>query len=234
MRILGIDTATWTASVGVVANGDVLGERSVGASLSHGLSLLPLIQGVLHDAGLQVAQLDGVAVSIGPGSFTGLRIGLSTAKGIAFAHGLPVVGVRTLLALAAVANLDEGRVCPMLDARKGEVYAALFQVESGVPRCLIPESVLRADAWLSRVDGPCTFLGDGVGALGEANSAGQWTVLPFDRFHPRGAVVAALGAERLYRGDGDDLAALEPLYIRPSEAELNSCPSRFDSAGRVG
>lgn len=221
MRVLGIDTATWTASAGVSADGAVLAERSLPAAPSHGLSLLPLLEEVLAGAGLGWRDLDGIAVSIGPGSFTGLRIGLSTAKGIGFAQRLPVVGVPTLHALARVADARAGWVCPLLDARKGEVYTALFQVQDAEATCAVAECAVSLEAWLPRLPEQCTFLGDAVGMLaGRGGAHPGWTVLPFDRFHPRGGVVAALGARRIAAGDGNDLAALEPFYVRPSEAEL--------------
>ncbi len=221
MRVLGIDTATWTASVGVADGEAVLAEVSRRAAPSHGLSLLPLIEEVLAVAGLRGADLQAIAVSIGPGSFTGLRIGLSSAKGLAFALGLEVTGVPTLEALAHVPRLEKGLVCPMLDARKGEVYTALYEASGGALHCRLPECAVEIGRWLRRLPGPCVFVGDAVEIL-ERQAAGSWegTALPFAEFHPRGGVVASLGARRLGCGEAGELAALEPRYLRPSEAEL--------------
>ncbi len=221
MRVLGIDTATWIASVGIVDDGRRLAQRSRGASPSHGLSLLPLIDEVLDESGLSLEELDGVAVSIGPGSFTGLRIGLSTAKGFAFASALRLVGIPTLESLARVAAVGEGLVCPLLDARKGEVYTALYRAQDGELEAVHPECAVRLQVWLARIDGPCTFIGDAAHLVREEN-AGTFPrrVLPFEEFHPLGSMVAEMGARRLSRGEKEDLASLEPLYVRPSEAEL--------------
>jgi tRNA threonylcarbamoyladenosine biosynthesis protein TsaB len=219
MRVLGIDTATWTASVGVVADDEVLAERSLAGSPTHGLSLVPLIEATLSDARLRLSDVHGLAVSIGPGSFTGLRVGLSTAKGLAFACAVPLVGVATLEALALAAETRDGFVCPMLDARKSEVYTALFRMEHGTPAEVVPACAVELRAWLPRLAQPCVFVGDAEPLLREHPllPAGA-TVLPFARFHPRGSIVARLGAPLLHRGAAN--SELEPLYIRPSEAEL--------------
>ena len=218
MRVLGIDTATRTASVGIVEGEELLAERCQAASLRHGLSLLALVEEVLNTAGMAWGDLEGIAVSIGPGSFTGLRVGLSTAKGIAFAQGLPLVGIPTLRALALAADVREGIVSPILDARKGEVYAALFRVEEGQVDYLVEECAMALEAWLSRLPGPCTFIGDAVAMLnGNGDRLGR--ILPFERFFPRGSIVASLGAGALAEGRAANVATLEPLYVRPSEAE---------------
>jgi tRNA threonylcarbamoyladenosine biosynthesis protein TsaB len=229
--LLGIDTATWTASVALVDGDAVLAERSLPTSGSHGFSLVPLIEEVLGHAGATTGDLRGVAVSIGPGSFTGLRIGLATAKGLAFAQRIPIVGVRTLPALALAAGVQDGLVCPLLDARKGEVYAALVEIAAGQAIVRRDEAAAPLAAWLDVIgDRACTFIGDGVSIVADSGRAvPQWTLLPFETHHPRGSVVARLGAERLGAGQSDDLAALEPLYVRPSEAELGRTQS--DRAG---
>src|ERR1043166_1587064 len=126
--VLGIDTATWTAAVGVVRDGGGLAGGGGGTERSHAASLPLLIERVLARAGVMIAEVDGVAVSIGPGSFTGLRIGLGLAKGIVFAGGARLATVPTLEALALAAEAAVGAtVCAALDARKREVYAALFR-----------------------------------------------------------------------------------------------------------
>lgn len=220
MKILGIDTATWTASVGLSRDGEEVAERSLATRGSHGLSLLGMIDELLAAAAWRMSDLQGVAVSIGPGSFTGLRIGLATAKGLAFALGIPLAGIRTLVAMAFAAGVRDGLVCPILDARKGEVYAALIEFRQGAAEVVQPEVAVALERWLEVVGArPCTFLGDAVPLL-QPHLRASWTVLPFDHRHGSGAVTARLGEERIARGDVDGVADLEPLYCRPSEAEL--------------
>ena len=152
MRILGLDTATWKASVGLRIDGQLAAERSRTADGSHAVSLLSLIEEVLQYGSCSVRDLDAVAVSGGPGSFTGLRIGLSVAKGLAYATGACLVAVPTLEALArTVAHLD-GKVCPVLDARKGELYAACFQSSNGVLQRLTDDLLLTAEELLALLD----------------------------------------------------------------------------------
>lgn len=225
MRILGLDTATWRASVGLLIDGRVVVEQSQLAHGSHAVSLLPLIDEVLQKAGCPVGALDAVAVSSGPGSFTGLRISLSVAKGLACAGGLRLVGVPTLEALARTVEQPPGVICPLLDARKGEVYAATFESGPNGWKRLTPDALLTPEALVKTLPVPCVVLGDAVdvyGSLLEEHWGGQVTLLPFETHAPRGGVVARLGWERLRTGTSADMHALEPLYIRPSEAELNA------------
>ena len=223
MRILGLDTATWTASVGLRLDGETIAEESRTADGSHAVSLLSLIEEVLQNGGCSVRDLDAVAVSGGPGSFTGLRIGLSVAKGLAYATGARLIAVPTLEALArTVAHLD-GTVCPVLDARKGELYAACFQSSHGVLRRLTGDLLLTPEGLLKILPTPCVMLGDAVAGYGtflQQHLGAAVTLLPSDAHGPSGGVVAAMADERLRVAESDDLSRIEPRYIRASEAEL--------------
>ncbi len=224
MRVLGLDTATWQATAGVVVDGSVRAERFQAARGNHAVTLLPLIDEVLQAADLTIDDIDGIAVSNGPGSFSGLRVALGVAKGIVCATGAALVAVPTLEALArSVAHVADHRaVCPVLDARKGEVYAAAFQVSRGGCSRLLDDGVFLAEAVLGVLPRPCVMVGDALsayGALFAARLGPQATLLPVDTFGPRGGTVGLIGWERLRAGVRDDAAALEPFYIRPSDAE---------------
>ena len=224
MLILGIDTATQIASVGITRGEEIIAEASNRATSNHTETLLPLIADVLARANVSLRDVAGVGVSIGPGSFTGLRIALGTVKGLAYATGQRVVGVPTLEALASAVSEWEGLVCPILDARKREVYAALFhRNRSGDLTAILPARVSTLNAVLTQISAPCLFLGDGVETYGAAireYCGMRAQLLPFSTHHPRGAVVAKLAWARLSRGESDDVATLVPLYIRPPEAVL--------------
>jgi tRNA threonylcarbamoyladenosine biosynthesis protein TsaB len=223
VRILGLDTATRCASVGVLIDGRVVAEESE-VTGSHAASLLPLIDGVLMRAGCTVRDLDAIAVSSGPGSFTGLRVAMSVAKGLACAAGLRVVGVPTLEALAR-SVAQPGTICALLDARKGELYAAWFEFADGTLRRLAADALLTPEQLVALVPAPCVFVGDAVEAYGDllrGHFGTRATVLPFPSCGPRGGVIAALGLERVQAGQVEDLLTLEPCYIRPSEAERNA------------
>jgi tRNA threonylcarbamoyladenosine biosynthesis protein TsaB len=222
VRALGIETATPIASAAVVDGDGILAERTLRAPGSHAQTLLQLADDVLSAAAVPLDSLDLLAVSIGPGSFTGLRIGLSVAKGLALARGLAVVGVPTLEAYARAAGRRPGAICPVLDARKGEVYAAAFGwhgdalLQRAAPRATAPEQ------FAETLSGPCTLLGDGVDAYFDrwrAALGDRATLIRFADLAPSAVIVARLGIARAAAVGGDDLADLEPEYCRVSEAE---------------
>lgn len=225
MRILGLDTATWRASVGLRAGKAVAVEKSQLADGSHAVSLLGLIEAVLQAGGCTVSDLDAVAVSSGPGSFTGLRISLSVAKGLTYATGARLIAVPTLEALARTVADRDCPICALLDARKGEVYAACFQPTADGLQRLTDDLLLTPEALLDTLPTPCVVLGDGVAAYGDflrRRLGPCLTLLSSDSYGPRGGMVATMGAERLATGKVGDFASFEPTYIRPSEAELKS------------
>jgi tRNA threonylcarbamoyladenosine biosynthesis protein TsaB len=147
---------------------------------------------------------------------------MSVAKGLACAIGLRVVGVPTLEALARSVVAHPGVICALLDARKGELYAACFEAQDGALRRLSADALLTPQQLIALLPMPCVIVGDAVDTYGEflrSHLGARATVLPFPSYGPRGGVVAALGWERIRAGEGEDLPSLEPSYVRPSEAE---------------
>lgn len=220
MKLLTIDTATLTASVGVWVDDQLLVEKRRRVT-THSEALLATIDEVLREAGLEPAALDGVACGAGPGSFTGLRIGLATAKGLCFALGKPLVMVSSLEAIAARAP-DRKRVCAALDAHKDEVYAGVWDVNEGAlstvmePRVLAPSALQRALEPL----GPITLVGDALHRYADVLLVGDIAPLAADDDGaPHAAELARLAAARLRAGAHDDLRSA-PSYLRASEAEL--------------
>lgn len=225
MTVLGIETATAVAAVGIVRGGRVVGERCEMAPGAHACRLSDLVRETLAQAGLGLADVEALAVSVGPGSFTGLRIGIGFAKGVAFAGGQRLVAVPTLEALADVAPEQASWVATCLDARKGEVYFSLFRRNADGLQRVMPEAAAVPEAAVEeiarRIDGRGgVVVGDAAEAHPEAfarlSSAGLPS-LPFAEFHPRGSTVARSGAARLLGGTADP-ASLAPryLYDRPS------------------
>ena len=208
-------------------DGAILAEESERTSGSHVAVLPALIERVLARAALSLSDVEGIAVSIGPGSFTGLRIALALAKGIAFAGGLPLAAVPTLEALALAADAAPGTtVCAALDARKREVYAALFRIGAdGRADRLTPDVALAPAALAERLPAGCVLVGDAAEVYADA-LAGRGAALPFATHHPRGGLVARLGWEQLAAGGAVDLGTTEPVYVRPPEAELPRPGSR--------
>jgi tRNA threonylcarbamoyladenosine biosynthesis protein TsaB len=224
MRVLAIETSTLAGGVALCEEDRVVGSTLLDVALTHSERLMSMVDRLLQDCRWTLAQVEGLAVSIGPGSFTGLRVGAATAKGLALALGLPIAAVPTLDALAANLPFAAAPVCPLLDARKGEVYACLYQWIGDVMErrsdytALPPEDVA---VWLPT---PVIVLGDGVPACRpyfRQRGDGVY-VAPAAQSVPSAAVVGQIGHAMLTSGGGISGDALEPLYLRPSEAELRS------------
>src|SRR5271163_41481 len=222
--VLGLDTSTSIASLALLSGGRVAAriERPV---TSHGAALPDAVDELLRAAGLTLGGLGAIAVGIGPGSFTGLRIGLSYAKGIAMASGCALVGVPGFDAMALAAlernNLEPGRlVCVVADARKNEVYAGLYRVVADELEKLSGELVIALEHLASRITEDVMFVGDDrakdAGALVESRGH-RVAVFDTGMLEMRGVCVAALGGARFARGETDRAASLEPLYIRTPE-----------------
>jgi tRNA threonylcarbamoyladenosine biosynthesis protein TsaB len=210
-----------------VRDAQVLADVSEPSSRSHTGSLPLLIEAALARAGLGWDAIDGLAVSIGPGSFTGLRIGLSVAKGIAYAGGLPIAAVPTLAAVAAATTGSPGEIVwAALDARMREVYAASFvRTSDGLER-RTPDEALPPDALAARLTPGIVLVGDAVAAY-PALARADVRVVPLEACQERGSVVARLGARALARGETADIGTLAPCYVRASQAELAKArPSR--------
>jgi len=223
VRVLGIDSATAQASVGLWVDGVIRDEQQT-SSRNHAASLLPLVDGVLNAAATEIGAVDLLAVSAGPGSFSGLRVGVSVAKGLALANRIPVVGVSTLEALAATVASFERTICAVLDAFKGEVYFASFRTDHGNLRRLSDDVVVTPDRAATMVPPRAVLLGDGIAryaSLFREHIPESVTVLPFPEYGPRGGAVARLGVAHHQRHGDDSAARLEPFYIRPPEVQVN-------------
>ena len=224
MRVLGIDTSTQCGSVGLIEDQQILCEYVLNRKMSHSERVLKTIDRGLEDSGVSIGKIDGFAISIGPGSFTGLRIGVSAVKGLAFATGKPVAGVSTLDALAQNVRYSPYLICPLLDARKGEVYTALYRNtgKEGLIK-LVSEMAIKPADLLGRIEEKALFLGNGVYPYGdlirrELRDMAHIAPSPFNFVH--GTVVAQLGRQNLEKGQYLDLEGFTPQYLRKSDAEL--------------
>jgi len=223
--VLGLDTASATASLAIVWKGKVCAEVARSAS-SHGAELPAAVEELTDRAGIALKNLQGIAVGIGPGSFTGLRVGLSYAKGLVLALGCALVGIPTFdcLALAAFehAHPAEGTlVCPILDARKGEVYANFYRARADRLDKISDPLVIRLQNLFPRLSDGAILVGDSKAkeaSLLLSERGITSTVLDEAGIHSRGRYVAALGAEAIARGVMDSPAIVEPLYVRTAEA----------------
>jgi tRNA threonylcarbamoyladenosine biosynthesis protein TsaB len=219
MRLLSIETATPLASVAIVEEGGVLAESSLRAPMRHLEWLLPAIERMLAHLGLAPAAIDAVAVSCGPGGFTGLRIGIATAAAWATMRRVPLLGVSTLEALACVPGV-EGLVLPVLDAHRGEVAGALYRIaRDGSAECLVPPLVVTPERLMAEMmahPGAVLVVGDGLCRCGPAvrASLGDRARIGGAQIHPRASAVGWLALPRLALGERVQPAALRPLYGR--------------------
>ncbi len=216
MRVLAVETSTLSGGAALLDDERVVGEYTLDVRMTHSERLMAAIDQLLSDAGWTARDLEGLAVTVGPGSFTGLRVGLSTVKGLALALAVPVAAVPTLDAMAAMLPFAALPVCPVLDARKREVYASLYRWDGRGMRREWEYLAVAPDDLARRLGEPVIVVGDGAGAI---SSPFARHIQP-PRRGPAPAVVGALGRARLAIGDTVAVADLLPIYLRPSEAEL--------------
>ncbi|MDQ7793520.1 MAG: tRNA (adenosine(37)-N6)-threonylcarbamoyltransferase complex dimerization subunit type 1 TsaB [bacterium] len=226
MILLAVDSATAFLSLALDGGDGTGAEFCLKGPGAHAEAVVGAMRSLLGDARVRPSQLGAVVAGIGPGSFTGIRVAVAAAKGLAYALGIPAVGVPTLDAMAAGLPCPEGLVCPILDARRGEVYGAVYQ--NSPPAPLTGYLNLPLEDFLERLEAgrPVLFLGDGAlryRQIIQRRLAGRAQVAPEAFAYPRGLVLARMGRERLAAGDGGDPLQLAPLYLRRSEAETR-CP----------
>ncbi|MBT8340553.1 MAG: tRNA (adenosine(37)-N6)-threonylcarbamoyltransferase complex dimerization subunit type 1 TsaB [Desulfatitalea sp.] len=223
MRLLAVDTATEVCGVALTDAGQPLAQRIVDQGLTHARVLMTTIHAVINDAGLALDALDGFVVTRGPGSFTGLRIGISTVKGLSLATGKPFIGVSTLAVLAQQASGDAPYICPMIDARRREVYWSLYRCRASNLSAVSAEHAGSLTEVLGTVPGACLYIGSGARQYRSTiESDSRYPVLFPDagRDALQPVVVAQLGAQRLQNGCKEDLERFTPVYLRKSDAEL--------------
>lgn len=225
MKILGVDTSTSCGGLGIVDDHGVVAESAFRREETFSTRLIPAIQALLAEAHLRLDTIDGIAISLGPGSFTGLRVGLSAIKGLALTAERAVVGIPTLDALAHTLPFTPYLICPIVDARKGEVYTALYKNgKGGEVEQLTPYQVLSPSALIEGIPPrEAIFLGDGVevyGGLIKEHLGERALFAPQHLRFLRGTTVAELGRNRIMRGERDDIASLVPIYVRQSDAEI--------------
>ncbi len=225
MKILAADTSTASGSVCLMDGSKVKAEWTIQSEITHNRLLLKTIDRTLKEVGWNLHEVDGVAVTTGPGSFTGVRIGLTTMKTLAWSLGKPFAGIPSLDALASQLAFSRHTVCSMLDARKKEVFFGLYRTDSqgnlvrqGNLRVVKPGEVLPC------IGEPTIFCGDGWLAHEEffrASLGSRALGAPSSLHTLRAAFVAHLAQKRFLSEDFDDPMTCVPIYIRPSEAELN-------------
>jgi tRNA threonylcarbamoyladenosine biosynthesis protein TsaB len=231
MVVLAIETSSQQGSVALWQAGRALGERTIAQGHKHGALLFVELREVFAEAGLQPGDVDLIAVSQGPGSFTGIRIGLTAARTAAYVLRKPLLGVPSLDVLAENAPAEAASVAVLLDAKRGEVYAGLFARrrrpmtnggmtnDESMPNLELvsPYQVIRPEALV--LPSSCTVIGDAIERFRDVLTREGVTLAGEETWRPRASVVARLAALRYERGERQDLHALAPIYLRRPEAE---------------
>ncbi len=227
MITLALDSTEITATAAIADGKKLLAETVINTRLNHSETLLPAIEGLMRGTGLSYDDIGIFACSEGPGSFTGVRIGAATVKGLAFGRNKPCIGVSALLALAYNFLGFDGIVCPVMDARRSQLYNALFRVKSRTVTRLTPDRVISSgelSGELSEYDEPIYFCGGGYPIIREA-CAGMKNILPTpELLRYQSAFSVALCALDTYEsGNAADCSDIKlmPSYLRPSSAERN-------------
>lgn len=224
MLILAFETSAKAAGVALHDGAKLLAECYQNTGLTHSQTLMVMAEDLLKQCGLTAADVTHVAVAAGPGSFTGVRIGVAAAKGFAWGAQLPCCGVSTLEAMARGLGVYEGVICACMDARRSQVYNALFRAEKGVLTPLCPDRAIalaELKEELEAIDGPIYLVGDGS-SLTYNTLASRLSnlVMPAEhRMNQRGAGVALAALEKINAGEIGDAASLQPNYLRLSQAE---------------
>jgi len=232
MKILAVDTSCMMGSVALVEEDSVIAEQTLNIKITFSERLIPSIKTVLESARVDLSEVDAYAVAIGPGSFTGLRIGLGAVKGLAFVTKKPIVGISSLTSLAYNLFKSEIPVVSVIDARRGEFYAAVNRFEGEAVVHILEDTVMSPDDLINYIislNEKVAFVGDGVFELKDLinkSLQGGAVIPPPALLSPRASNLAYLAMKRLKAGDADDLAKLKPNYIRKSDAEKKTVDRR--------
>ena len=224
MLILAFETSAKAASVALLEGKQLLAESYQNTGMTHSQTLMVMAQDMLNACGKTVSDIDAVAVAEGPGSFTGVRIGVAAAKGFAWGRDIPCFGVSTLEAMAISLGIYDGIICPVMDARRSQVYNALFEVNCGkLTRIREDRAISLQDLGedVKNFDRPVFLVGDGsVLCYNTLSEKVPGLVLPPEhRMHQRAVGVGLMAARMASAGESGDAAALTPNYLRLSQAE---------------
>lgn len=225
MKILGIDSSGLVASAAIADEKNIIAEFTVNNKQTHSQTLLPMIEKVVDMSGIELEQIDAIAIAAGPGSFTGLRIGSATAKGIGLALKKPIVSVPTLEGLAYRVSVFDGLICPIMDARRSQVYTGIYKAEGDGLTCLSEQKAVDIHdilKELEKYDEKVIFLGDGVEVHRETienELKNEFVFAPVHLAKQSAAAVAVLGGIYFEQGKAESADEHKPIYLRKSQAE---------------
>ena len=225
MKVLGIDSSGMTATAAIIEDDRLIAEFTVNNKRTHSETLMPMIDKILTASETDIKDIGLLAIAAGPGSFTGLRIGAATVKGLGLAINVPVAAVPTSEGLAMNLAFTDRIVCPIMDARRNQVYTGLYRVSSGRPEVILDQTACDISEIVNKINEigePVIFLGDGVDVFKEYLEQELHTDFCFARANSalqRGASIASLGLIYYKEGKTVSVDDFAPVYLRPSQAE---------------
>lgn len=222
MKILALDSSAVVGTVALCEDQKLIAHYTLNTGNTHSQTLLPMVESVLRLSEWEIGDVELFAVSHGPGSFTGVRIGISTVKGLAFGKNIPCAGVSTLEALAYNLRGVNGLICPVMNARRSQVYNALFSCKDGVLTRLCPDraiSIAELDEELAGMEGPIYLCGDGYDITVDGFAKTTVVPVPPEQRYQSAYSVALCGFDAYNSGNYTDDVTLAPVYLRPSQAE---------------
>lgn len=225
MRVLALDSSGLVAAVAIVEEEQTIAEYTINYKKTHSQTLLPMLDEIVRMTEMDLTTVDAIAVAGGPGSFTGLRIGSATAKGLGLALNKPLIHIPTLEGMAYNLYGSTSVICPMMDARRNQVYTGLYQFSDGSLKVLEGQTAIAVEELIEKLNESgreVIFLGDGVSVYAEKLREGlsiPYTFAPANMNRQRAASVGLLGLEYLKAGKTESAEAHQPNYLRPSQAE---------------
>jgi len=223
MKLLAIETSTMIGSVALTDDNELLAEYQIGIRATYSDILFPAIDHILKSANVSIQEVDAFALAQGPGSFTALRIGISVIKGLALANNKPVIAIPSLDALAHNMCFSDILICPLIDARRDEVYTAFYKREDGhTLKKLTPDRAIVPEILLDEIREEVVFLGDGTDLYKDLIVRKLKEKVLFSPLHlkyPRASAIAQLAFKKLNLNEVSDIEVMTPLYVRPPEAE---------------
>ena len=224
MKLLAFESSAKAASTAILSDGNLLAEYTQNSGQTHSRTLMEMAKNMLSGCGLTPQDIDAVAVAEGPGSFTGIRVGMACAKGFAWGRQLPLYGVSTLAAMVCGAACADGVYCACMDARKGQIYNAVFTYSAGVSARASEDraiAISELEQELASANAPIYLVGDGAKLVFDtlSESGLPLVLLPEQLRQQRAAGVALVAMEKISAGESGNAAALTPNYLRQAQAE---------------
>lgn len=222
MKILAFETSSRFLSVAVLDSEELLSNFHKDVGLNHSSLLIPTIDRVLKHAHLKLKDMDAIALGIGPGSFTGLRIGVSTAKALSIATGIPIISVSSLDVIAYNYIKEDSYIAPLLDAKKNKVYSAFYKADFGEVNRISEYLLVSINDVLARIMGPTLFFGDALALYGKymVEKSPLAKISKDTNWYPKAQVVGKFALEKFRKGYTEDIDKLVPMYLHPKECNV--------------